>query len=91
MALTFACFVIARAGWLHIQQVMRMAKWVLAVATMFALAASSLPASAGGYSVSGPGRTARKIECIKQADAKGLTGQERYDFRIACKRGRTTS
>jgi predicted outer membrane protein len=32
-------------------------------------------------------RTAKSIECSKQADAKGLHGKERKKFRNECKRG----
>jgi hypothetical protein len=31
-------------------------------------------------------RTAKSIECSKQADAKGLHGKERQKFRSKCKR-----
>ena len=31
-------------------------------------------------------RTAKSIECSKQADAKGLKGKERQKFRNACKK-----
>ena len=32
-------------------------------------------------------RTAKSIECSKQADAKGLHGKERRTFRSKCKKG----
>ena len=32
-------------------------------------------------------RSAKSIECSKQADAKGLHGKERQKFRSKCKRG----
>jgi hypothetical protein len=32
-------------------------------------------------------RTAKSIECSKQADAKGLHGKERKIFRSKCKKG----
>jgi hypothetical protein len=32
-------------------------------------------------------RTAKSIECSKQADAKGLHGKERKKFRAECKKG----
>jgi hypothetical protein len=32
-------------------------------------------------------RTAKSIECSKQADAKGLHGKERKIFREKCKKG----
>ena len=32
-------------------------------------------------------RTAKSIECSKQADAKGLRGKARKKFRSQCKRG----
>jgi len=32
-------------------------------------------------------RTAKSIECSKQADAKGLHGKERRAFRAKCKKG----
>jgi hypothetical protein len=32
-------------------------------------------------------RTAKSLECSKQADAKGLHGKERKKFRSQCKRG----
>jgi hypothetical protein len=31
-------------------------------------------------------RTAKSIECSKEADAKGLKGKERQKFRNACKK-----
>jgi hypothetical protein len=31
-------------------------------------------------------RTAKSIECSKEADAKGLKGKERQKFRSACKK-----
>jgi hypothetical protein len=31
-------------------------------------------------------RTAKSLECSKQADAKGLHGKERQKFRAACKK-----
>ena len=31
-------------------------------------------------------RTAKSVECSKQADAKGLHGKERQKFRNACKK-----
>jgi hypothetical protein len=34
-------------------------------------------------------RTAKSIECSKQADAKGLHGKERQKFRSKCKAGKT--
>ncbi len=34
-------------------------------------------------------RTAKSIECSKQADAKGLKGKERQVFRAKCKKGET--
>jgi hypothetical protein len=34
-------------------------------------------------------RTAKSIECSKQADAKGLHGKERQKFRSECKRGKS--
>jgi hypothetical protein len=32
-------------------------------------------------------RTAKSLECSKEADAKGLHGKERKKFRSKCKRG----
>ena len=32
-------------------------------------------------------RTAKSIECSKQADAKGLHGKPRQEFRAKCKKG----
>jgi hypothetical protein len=32
-------------------------------------------------------RSAKSIECSKQADAKGLHGKERQKFRSKCKKG----
>jgi len=32
-------------------------------------------------------RTAKSLECSKQADAKGLHGKERKKFRAECKKG----
>jgi hypothetical protein len=34
-----------------------------------------------------PVRTAKSLECSKQADAKGLHGKERRKFRSECKKG----
>ena len=34
-------------------------------------------------------RSAKSIECSKQADAKGLHGKERQKFRAKCKKGET--
>jgi hypothetical protein len=34
-----------------------------------------------------PVRTAKSLECSKQADAKGLHGKERKKFRSECKKG----
>jgi hypothetical protein len=34
-------------------------------------------------------RTAKSIECSKEADAKGLKGKERQKFRSACKKGKS--
>jgi predicted outer membrane protein len=36
-----------------------------------------------------PARSAKSLECSKQADAKGLHGKERKKFRSECKRGAT--
>lgn len=33
-------------------------------------------------------RSAKSIECSKQADAKGLHGKARHKFRSECKRGK---
>ncbi len=33
-----------------------------------------------------PERTAKSLECSKQADAKGLHGKERHKFRSKCKK-----
>jgi len=35
-------------------------------------------------------RSARSVECSKQADAKGLHGRERQAFRRKCKKGQST-
>ena len=32
-------------------------------------------------------RSAKSLECSKQADAKGLHGKERQTFRLKCKKG----
>lgn len=34
-----------------------------------------------------PERTAKSLDCSKQADAKGLHGKERKKFRSECKKG----
>jgi hypothetical protein len=34
-------------------------------------------------------RTAKSLECSKQADAKGLHGKERQKFRAECKKGKS--
>lgn len=54
-----------------------------AVAAIVA-AGAALPASAMDQKP----RSAKSIECSKQADAKGLHGKERHKFRSECKRGK---
>jgi hypothetical protein len=36
-------------------------------------------------------KSAKSVECSKEADAKGLHGQARKKFRAACKKGEDTS
>lgn len=47
-------------------------------------AGAVLPASAKDQKP----RSAKSIECSKQADAKGLHGKARHKFRSECKRGK---
>lgn len=54
-----------------------------AVAAIVA-AGAVLPASA----MEQKPRSAKSIECSKQADAKGLHGKARHKFRSECKRGK---
>lgn len=54
-----------------------------AVAAIVA-AGAVLPASAMDQKP----RSAKSIECSKQADAKGLHGKARHKFRSECKRGK---
>ena len=53
------------------------------VASMI-VAGTALPASAKDQKP----RSAKSIECSKQADAKGLHGKARHKFRSECKRGK---
>jgi len=64
---------------------------VLAVAlsTGAAFAQTTAPAPAAGATTMTPAaRSAKSIECSKEADAKGLHGSERKKFRAECKKGK---
>jgi hypothetical protein len=50
-------------------------------------AAGDKPAAAAKMAKPKKERTAKSIECSKQADAKGLHGKERKKFRAQCKKG----
>jgi psiF repeat-containing protein len=60
--------------------------------SMLAILAAALVMSAGAVQAAPkaqPERTAKSIECSKQADAKGLHGKERKKFRSKCKLGKS--
>jgi hypothetical protein len=61
-------------------------KQVLAALCMTLLLAGGAVAAEKKKSEAKP-RTAKSIECSKQADAKGLHGKERREFRAKCKKG----
>ena len=65
---------------------------VLAVALSSgaAIAQTTAPAPAAGAttSMTPAARSAKSIECSKEADAKGLHGAERKKFRAECKKGK---
>jgi hypothetical protein len=51
------------------------------------MAAPAAPKAAAPAAKAAPKeRTAKSLECSKQADAKGLHGKERQKFRSACKK-----
>ena len=61
-------------------------KKILATLCMTLLLAGGAVAAEQKKSEAKP-RTAKSIECSKQADAKGLHGKERREFRAKCKKG----
>ena len=65
---------------------------VLAVALSAgaAIAQTTAPTPAAGAttSMTPAARSAKSIECSKEADAKGLHGAERKKFRAECKKGK---
>ena len=48
--------------------------------------AAPAPKAAAPAATAKKERTAKSLECSKQADAKGLHGKERQKFRAACKK-----
>lgn len=60
-----------------------------------ALAQAPAPAAPAAESAAPPAkaskgeRSAKSLECSKEADAKGLKGKARKKFRSACKAGKT--
>jgi hypothetical protein len=53
--------------------------------------AQNAPAPASPAPAAGASKSAKSVECSKEADAKGLHGKERKKFRAACKKGEDTS
>jgi hypothetical protein len=49
------------------------------------------PAPASPAPAAASSKSAKSVECSKEADAKGLHGKERKKFRAACKKGEDTS
>jgi hypothetical protein len=62
-------------------------KKVLATLCMTLLLAGGALAATAEKKTEAKPRTAKSIECSKQADAKGLHGKERKIFREKCKKG----
>jgi psiF repeat len=60
-------------------------KMLLAVLGTFALLSAGTAHAQTAKKAPAP-RTAKSIDCSKQADAKGLHGKERRKFRAACKK-----
>jgi hypothetical protein len=56
------------------------------IAASFAMAAPLLPSVLSGVAEAAPARSAKSLDCSKQADAKGLHGKERRTFRRQCMR-----
>jgi hypothetical protein len=50
------------------------------------MATTPAPAAKAAPKAPAKERTAKSVECSKQADAKGLHGKERQKFRSACKK-----
>ena len=48
--------------------------------------AAPAPATKAAPKAAAKERTAKSLECSKEADAKGLKGKERQKFRNACKK-----
>jgi predicted outer membrane protein len=66
----------------------------LAVAFTASVAFAQAPAPAPATTPMAPAastKSAKSIECSKEADAKGLHGTARKKFRAACKKGEDTS
>jgi hypothetical protein len=63
----------------------------IALAMSFGAANAEMAATpaAPGANAAPKARTAKSIECSKEADAKGLKGKERQKFRSACKKGKS--
>ena len=65
---------------------------VLAVALFagaaFAHTTAPAPAAGATTTMTPAARSAKSIECSKEADAKSLHGSERKKFRAECKRGK---
>ena len=65
---------------------------VLAVAlsagAAFAQTTAPAPAAGATTTMTPAARSAKSIECSKEADAKGLHGSERKKFRAECKKGK---
>jgi hypothetical protein len=58
----------------------------------FAQADSTTPAPAAGAEAAPKARSAKSLECSKEADAKGIHGhKKRSTFMHACKKGEDTS
>jgi hypothetical protein len=56
---------------------------------VFAAVVLAIAGTAFGLAQAAPARSAKSIECSKQADAKALHGKERRVFRAKCLKGQT--
>jgi len=61
--------------------------FVLGIGTVSAQTTTPAPDAKAAPKAPKKERTAKSIECSKQADAKGLHGKERKKFRAKCKKG----
>ncbi|HYC25961.1 MAG TPA: PsiF family protein [Roseiarcus sp.] len=61
--------------------------FAVALSAGAAIAQTTAPAPAAGATTPAA-RSAKSIECSKEADAKGLHGSERKKFRAECKKGK---